>query len=293
MTNSLPIAIQIAIFLFLFTFLLSTTLEKPKTGSIIALRSGLIWRSLITNFIVMPLVGLVLAEIFQLSLSSSMGFLIVAAAPGGLLALHFVRIAKGNLQYAVRLVFLLSLLSIILTPLLIHLVFPDIQATSGLVLPLIGRLCLLILPPILIGYLIHYRLEFIVPRLQKIAFFLSILFFLALMVLTSTLKQLDTQTLQWNDWAAFVSLIVAAWAIGWLMGGSDLRDRKVLAISSSMRNTAICLAIVSSSVLAQDVNLAIIGFSEVLTPMNLISALVMTRIKPVSEIGETLPSLNP
>ena len=36
--------------------------------------------------------------------------------------------------------------------------------------------------------------------------------------------------------AAIVLLILGAWVVGWLMGGPEIRNRKVLAISSSMRN---------------------------------------------------------
>ncbi|MBM0745094.1 hypothetical protein JOY44_26620 (plasmid) [Phormidium sp. CLA17] len=287
MLNTLPISIKIVIWLFLFTFLFSVALEKPKVEIIAMMKSGLMGRSLFANFILLPIVGLILIRLFHLSPEISIGFLAVAAAPGGLLALHFARVAKGNLMYAVGLVFLLSLLSIIATPILIHLIFPSISPASVPIFPLMGRLLLLIAPPLLAGQVTRHWLEMlaqplhrrIAPKLQKLTSFLAIALFITLTILTSTLKALDTQTLGWNGVAAIATLIVAAWIIGWWLGGADLADRKVLAISTSMRNIAICLAIASSSALDQKANLAIIGFSELLAPMNLVFAIAMSRVK--------------
>jgi len=49
-----------------------------------------------------------------------------------------------------------------------------------------------------------------------------------------------------NGIEAIVLLILGAWAAGWLLGGPEIRNRKVLAISTSMRNVGVCLPIASS-----------------------------------------------
>ena len=50
--------------------------------------------------------------------------MMLALSPGGLLALQFARVSKGNRVYAVALVIALSLLAIFFTPLLAHWFFP-------------------------------------------------------------------------------------------------------------------------------------------------------------------------
>jgi BASS family bile acid:Na+ symporter len=281
--NPLPSSIQIVIFLFLFTFLLSVALEKPKQEILTLMKSSLMGRSLLANFILMPILGMILAWLFRLPPEISVGFLMVALAPGGMLSLHFTRVAKGNLAYAVGLIFLLSLLSIVITPALIYLIFPGIAATDGFVVSLIGRLLFKVIPPFVVGLVIQHWLGSIATKIQKLSSLLSIVLFITLTVLTSRLKVLDTQALAWNGLAAIVVFIGMAWFIGWQLGGPELVNRKVLAISTSMRNVAICLLIATSSVVDQNAEAMIIGFSVLLTPMNLVFAIALNRIKPKSQ----------
>lgn len=281
--NPLPSSIKIAIFLFLFTFLLSVALEKPKQEILALMKSSLMGRSLFANFILLPILGLILVRLFRLPPEISLGFLMVALAPGGMLGLHFARIAKGNLAYAVGLIVPLSLLSIVITPTLIYLIFPDIAETDGFVVSLLGRLMLFIIPPFLAAQIIQHWLASISMTVQKLSSFLSIVLFITLTVVTSRFKILDTQALGWNGVAAIVVFIGMSWFIGWQLGGPELANRKVLAISTSMRNVAICLLIATSSVVNQNTESMMLGFNMLLTPMNLVFAEAMKRIKPTSQ----------
>ncbi|NJL56527.1 Na+-dependent transporter [bacterium] len=280
--SPLPSSIQIVIFLFLFTFLLSVALEKPKQEILTLMKSNLMGRSLFANFILLPILGLTLVWLFRLPPEISVGFLMVALAPGGMLGLHFARIAKGNIAYAVGLILLLSLLSIIITPTLIYLIFPDIAATDGFIISLLGRLLLFIIPPFLAGQIIQHWLASITTKVQKLSSFLSIAIFITLTILTSSLKVLDPQALRWNGVAAIVVFIGVSWFIGWQLGGPDLENRKVLAISTGMRNLAICLLIATSSIVNQNTESMMLGFNMLLTPMNLVFAEAMKHIKPTS-----------
>ncbi|MEL6501516.1 MAG: Na+-dependent transporter [Cyanobacteria bacterium J06623_1] len=280
--NPLSSSIQILIFLFLFTFLLSVALEKPKQEILTLMKSSLMGRSLFANFILLPMLGLIFIWLFRLPPEISVGFLMVALAPGGMLGLHFARLAKGNLAYAVGLIFLLSLLSIVITPTLIYLIFPSIATADGIIVSLLGRLLFFIIPPLLAGLVIQHWLAMIATKLQKLSSFLSIVLYITLTVLTSSLKVLDTQALGWNGLAAIAVFIGMAWFVGWQLGGPELANRKVLAISTSMRNVPICLLIATSSGVSQNTESMMLGFSALLTPMNLIFAIAMNRIKPKS-----------
>ena len=275
--------IQIVIFLFLFTFLLSIALEKPRQEILTIMKSSLMGRSLLANFILLPILGLILNWLFRLPPEISVGFLMVALAPGGILGLHFARLAKGNLAYAVGLIFLLSLLSIVITPMLIYLIFPSIAAKDGFIVSLLGRMLFFIIPPFLAAQIIQRWLVSITTTVQKLSSYLSIVLFITLTVVTSKFKVLDTQALGWNGVAAIVVFIGISWFVGWQMGGPELENRKVLAITSSMRNVAICFLIVTSSEVNQDTQSTMFAFNVLLTPMNLVFAEAMNRIKPKSE----------
>jgi bile acid:Na+ symporter, BASS family len=282
MVNPLPGYIQVVIFLFLFTFLLSVALEKPKQEILTLMKSNLMGRSLFANFILLPILGVILARLFRLPPEISVGFLMVALAPGGMLGLHFARVAKGNLAYAVGLIFLLSLLSIFIIPMLFYLIFPGSDTMNGIIVSLLGRLLLFIIPPILAGLVIQHWLGSIAAKLQKLCSFLSIALFILSTVLTSSIKVLDTQVLGWNGLATILVFIGIAWFIGWQMGGPELANRKVLAISTSMRNVPICLLIATNSVVNHDTELTILAFGVLLTPMNLVFAEAINRIFPPS-----------
>ena len=161
--------IQIVIFLFLFTFLLSIALEKPRQEILTIMKSSLMGRSLLANFILLPILGLILNWLFRLPPEISVGFVMVALAPGGILGLHFARLAKGNLAYAVGLIFLLSLLSIVITPMLIYLIFPSIAAKDGFIVSLLGRLLFFIIPPFLAAQIIQRWLVSITTTVQKLS----------------------------------------------------------------------------------------------------------------------------
>jgi hypothetical protein len=62
------------------------------------------------------------------------------------------------------------------------------------------------------------------------------------------------------------------------MGGPEVRNRKVLAISSSMRNVGVCLAIASDYFAGTDVSVPIPASSGIMIPMNRVFALVAGRI---------------
>ncbi|MEL6788143.1 MAG: Na+-dependent transporter, partial [Cyanobacteria bacterium J06607_15] len=137
----------------------------------------------------------------------------------------------------------------------------------------------LIFPPLLIGQLIkHYYSNKITSLLQKIASFSSTALFIIFTILTSTLQSLDVRALGLNGIAAIVTFNLAGWGISWWLSGADLENRKALAISSSMRNIAVCAAIANMSALGPQAELAIVGFNEITTPMNLVFAIAISRI---------------
>jgi bile acid:Na+ symporter, BASS family len=72
--------------------------------------------------------------------------------------------------------------------------------------------------------------------------------------------------------AAIVVLILASWIVGWLLGGPEIENRKVLAISSSMRNVGVCLPIANNYFSGTDVSTPMLAFSGLMIPMNMVFA---------------------
>jgi BASS family bile acid:Na+ symporter len=87
---------------------------------------------------------------------------------------------------------------------------------------------------------------------------------------SAAIKLIDTYGIH-----AVVVLILASWSVGWLLGGPEIGNRKVLAISSSMRNIGVCLPIASNYFYGTDVSTPLLAFSGLMIPMNLGFALAV------------------
>ena len=65
--------------------------------------------------------------------------------------------------------------------------------------------------------------------------------------------------------------------MGWFLGGPEIRYRKVLAISTAMRNFGICVPLAVYYFPGTEVLAPILAFSGISIPMNMVFALVTAR----------------
>jgi BASS family bile acid:Na+ symporter len=106
---------------------------------------------------------------------------------------------------------------------------------------------------------------------------LSIVIFIIAAVMAGRYKSPAIKLMGTNGIEAIVLLILCAWGVGWLMGGPEVRNRKVLAISSSMRNVGVCLPIASNYFAGTEVFIPMLAFSGIMIPMNMVFALATGR----------------
>ena len=76
---------------------------------------------------------------------------------------------------------------------------------------------------------------------------------------------------------AIVILTVVCWVVGWTLGGPEIRNRKVLAISTAMRNFGICVPLAANYFPGSEVMAPILAFSGISIPMNMVFALVTAK----------------
>ena len=273
-----PVYVNILTYSFVVIYMLSVPLETTQ-GEIIATlgRLNLMGRALLANFVVIPILGFGIAQFFDLPPEIRIGFLLLAMTPGGLLALQFARVSNGNRVFAVALLFVFCLLAIVTTPLLTLLFFPR-QAAGKLPFGwLMMMLFVLIILPASVGRL----LQVLIPRQSaKLGLWLgrlSIVVFIIAALLAGRYKSSAMRLMGTYGIGAIVVLIVASWVVGWLLGGPDVRNRKVLAISSSMRNVGVCLPIATNYFSGTDVSIPMLAFSALMIPMNMVFALAVAR----------------
>ena len=277
--EDIPAYINVLNYLFIVVYMLSVPLETTR-GEIIKTLGHLklMGRALLANLVVIPIVGFIIARYLDLPSEIRTGFLLLAMAPGGLLALQFARVAKGNRVFAVALLFVFCLFAILLTPTLVPWLFPK-EGTESLPFAwLMMMLLLLIVVPAIVGRGLQILIPQHAPKLGLWLGRLSIVIFIIAALMAGRYKTPAIKLMGTNGIVAIVLLILAAWIVGWLLGGPEISNRKVLAISSSMRNVGVCLPIASGYFAGTEVTVPIIAFSGIMIPMNMVFALATGRM---------------
>src|SRR5271165_7052644 len=166
----------------LVSLMLGAGMEINRQQLMAALKNGgLIARALLANFIIVPILGVVLVRLFQLSDYIAVGFLLMAIAPGvPFLVRAAGRQPGGSLGLAAALAFIMPALSIITIPLTAPLVLPPDADAHVPGLQLAMTLILFQLVPLLIGLAIADRAPALAEKLKRP---LTLLFFVAIAAL--------------------------------------------------------------------------------------------------------------
>jgi bile acid:Na+ symporter, BASS family len=276
--EEIPAYINMLSYLFVAVYMLSVPLETTS-GEITKILGdwNLMGRALLANFIIIPILGIVIARFFDLPPDIKTGFLLLAIAPGGLLALQFARISNGNRVFAVALLFIFCLLAILITPALVLLLFFREGAGQLPFVWLILMLLALIVVPAIVGRGLQRLIPQHAPALGLWLGRLSIVIFIVAAVMAGRYKTPAVKLMGTNGIAAIVLLILGAWIVGWFLGGPEIRNRKVLAISSSMRNVGVCMPFATNYFAGTEVFIPMLAFSGIMIPMNMVFALVTGR----------------
>jgi len=276
----IPEYINLLGYLFVVLYMFSVPLESTR-GEIIQYFKdiNLMGRALLANFVVIPILGFIIARFLPLPPDFRIGFILLAIAPGGLLALQFARLSKGNRVFASALLLVFCLLAILITPLFVYWFF--FREGAGR-LPfgwLTMMLFLLIVVPLVVGRVLQRLIPEHAPMLGLWLGRLSIVIFIIAAVMAGKYRSPAIKLMGHEGIAAIVLLILGAWVVGWLMGGPEIRNRKVLAISSSMRNVGVCLPIASNYFAGADVTIPMLAFSGIMIPMNMVFSVVVGRMQ--------------
>lgn len=108
-------------------------------------------RILLANCVLIPAIGFLLIRIFPLAPHARTGILLLAAIPGTPIALQFTRMAKTQLAFAAAMTFVLSLVSIAMTPLAIEVMPETAQRNQRPMLLLVTGIALYIALPLCTG----------------------------------------------------------------------------------------------------------------------------------------------
>jgi BASS family bile acid:Na+ symporter len=183
---------------------------------------------------------------------------------------QFTGKVKGEAHVAGAVMCLLSLLSLIISPMLLQLILP---ATVRLVVPYgdaMLYIVLFMLLPLLAGMLLLDKVSAVAQKLFKPLSLVGLVTFLTFMVITGSFRQAATGEIGTVAVGALLLFFVVCMLVGWFFGGPTRNLRQILATATSMRNAALCVAIVESSLPSHIMLVPLISFSLLMVPTNML-----------------------
>jgi bile acid:Na+ symporter, BASS family len=237
---------KIIVAVFLAAFMLQAGLGCDFNDLMAALKNrGIMIRAFLADFIIVPIIGVIVVRLFMLDDFVAAGILLMAIAPG-VPFLPMVAGAKhgGNQGLATALTVLLPAVSIITVPITAPLVLP-VNATAHIVLArFVFNLLLLQLLPLVIGLYVRARWPKDAPTLVKAFMTIAALAILVLLfAIVPRMGAAFAAVYGSRGLMATLLIIVLCAVIGWLFGGSDPQYRNTMTLSTIMRNFGLALLV--------------------------------------------------
>jgi BASS family bile acid:Na+ symporter len=266
---------QILVVVFLVTAMLSIGLQAaPGTLRTAAYGRGLLLRTLLANFVIVPVLGILIARFAVADSGIATAFVLLACTPGGISALQFTTKAKGAAAYAGVTAVLLSLLAVVFSPLMVAVVLPDGVEVVAPRASAFGFLLAFLVLPLVLGMIVKAKADHVAATLAKGLGLISAVTFVVLVVMLLAPRNEAMQKIGGQALGLLLLLLLVSMIVGWLLGGPETGTREVLASATSMRNAALALAIGVTLPNADAVLPALIAFSALMVPPNLILTIV-------------------
>lgn len=228
-------------------------------------------RMLVANCIVIPVFGFLLVNIFPLTPDATVGILLLAAIPGTPIALQFTRTAKTRLAFAAAMTFVLSLVSVAITPLALEMIPRAAQYSQRPLSSLAESILLYIAAPLCCGVLVARQWTKVAQRLVLPLEISATLVFVFLMWETRLVRRQALQAIAGRGTImAMLLLLVVSMMIGWYIGGPDKESRRIVATATGMRSVIVVLYVARYCFPGTNVYMIPIAYLSLMVPANLL-----------------------
>lgn len=205
---------------------------------------------LAVNFVLVPLLAVAAAWVFQLGRDPAIGMILLAAAPFAPVVPVFARMARADLALAAGLTALFPFLSALLTPLVCAVSMKAVPGAEGLrfdFLSVLGVLVATITVPLAAGVIMnHWR-----PRVAKIILrpleVLSETIGALSLAFISVVEFKTVLAMGWKPLLAMALVSELSLLAGYAVGGSTAGARRVVALGTSNRNIALAVLVAINS----------------------------------------------
>jgi len=196
----------------------------------------LILKSLAANFILLPIITYIILQVIPLQQGLAIGLILMAAGAGSPFMLKLVQFIKADMAFAVGLMLILSTVTLIYMPLVLSYLLPGVSVNPT---SIAVSLLVLIFLPLIIGTFLKSRYNEIAETIQPTFNQISNIFIVIVVVLYLGLNYQDFLAV-FGTGALIASLIfiLAAFLIGYLLGGPSKNTKSVLGMGTAIRNSS-------------------------------------------------------
>jgi len=201
--------------------------------------------SLVANFVIVPILVLLIVQVLPLSEGLQIGLILVGLAAGAPFLPKLVQVAKGDMAFTAGLMVLLMVATVIYLPIILPFVLKGVQISPW---EIAKSLILLMLIPLGIALLIRARYEEaakgLIPTMTMATNLSLVVLFIGYFVayFSEIIGVIGTGGI-----LAAIILVIGAAVVGFLMGGKSMDTKKVLALGTGQRNLAAAFAVATSN----------------------------------------------
>ncbi|HEX7090003.1 MAG TPA: bile acid:sodium symporter [Longimicrobiales bacterium] len=247
MTAVLSTLLDLSVIVFAVASMLSVGLGQTVRQILSPLRNvGAVIRAVIANFVLVPLLALLVLRVIPVEQPLAIGLFLVAAAAGTPFLIKLVEAAGSDVPLSGSLLVLLLPLTIIYMPIVVPLALPEAQVgPDAIARPLVFTL----LVPLAIGLLVRRQYgrwaHGALPFFQKTSTIA-----LVVLILSTILVNLEGILEIFGTGAILAAAIIigGAFGIGFLLGAPGRAAREVLALGTGQRNIAAAMVVASEAV---------------------------------------------
>ena len=207
-----------------------------------------VWRvaiAILANFVLVPLLCWLITLVLPLSDGFRIGLMLLAAGAGSPFVPLLVSLSKGNNAWAAALMVLFTVLTVVYMPVVLPLMLPGVQVDP---LAIARPLLMVMLVPLVAGLSVHAWNERLALRLVPVFAKMTNVTMVFVLVLVAILghQQLWGAVGRHGILAAAV-MVLAATAIGYVLGGPGRDNQCALAFGTGSRNVSAAMVIAAQN----------------------------------------------
>ena len=200
---------------------------------------------LMTNFVLVPLVVLLLVFLIPVDEGTKIGLILLSLAAGAPFTPKLAELAKGDTALATAVMLLQMVATVVILPFALPLMLEgDVSVDS---LSIAKSLVIMMLIPLAIGLWVKEKFETVAAIWQGSMVTLSNLALVVIIILMMILHGKDILAVLGYDMLAVILFMIVSLFIGYLAGGKFYRNRVVSSLSAGQRNVSAALVVAAQN----------------------------------------------